>query len=290
MHETEDSDDEDFDDSENTANTEALEATEESMRSQMLESHAQGVAGMSLWFVTMQILIGVDNNPTQNEDEFDSSPLGRTLFDMLKQVMNPTPEIQECYTRIKKDIFHAFHMIPLPSSHGLRAVFLRTLRDHMMRWDPTIRAKVDKTCRRVFKISFEVMLLRNPHWIKKRTPRYIPRPSILVPAIQHVFNVFGNARDAVSGQPLFSKLAWQKANAVVDLAREGYLSDLDDVVVYEKAGIDQYELDLWNSIRGTNKLEGGPHGDIYRKFAALHGELYPKVIFWYLILQQLRHA
>ena len=26
-------------------------------------------------------------------------------------------------------------------------------------------------------------------------------------------------------------------------------------------------------VRGTNKVEGGPHGDIYRKFGALHGEL-----------------
>jgi hypothetical protein len=210
-----------------------------------------------------------------NEDEFDSSPLGRTLFTMLNQVLNPPTEGHECYTRIKKDIFHAFHMIPLSASHGLRAVFLRTLRDHMMRWDPAIRAKVDKICRKVFKISFDVMLLRNPQWIKKRTPRYIPPPSILVPAIEHVFNVFGNARDAESGQPLFNNVAQQKAQAILELAREGYLSDPDGVVLYEKAGVDQNDLDLWHSKRGTNKLEGGPHGDIYRKFAALHGKFNP---------------
>ncbi|KAJ7479110.1 hypothetical protein FB451DRAFT_1172230 [Mycena latifolia] len=204
------------------------------------------------------------------EDEFDSSPLGRGLWDVLNRVMNSPADFQECYTRIKKDIFHAFHMIPLSSSHGLRAVFLRTLRDHLMRWDPIIRARVDETCRKVFKIGFDLMLLRNPRYIKERTPRYVPPPSVLVPAIQHVYNIFGNARDAESGQPLFNKTAWQKANAVLELAREGYLSDPAGVVLYEKAGIDENGLQKWKCKRGTNKLEGGPHGDIYRKFGALH--------------------
>ncbi|KAJ6626312.1 hypothetical protein B0H10DRAFT_2211200 [Mycena sp. CBHHK59/15] len=114
------------------------------------------------------------------------------------------------------------------------------------------------------------MLLRNPRWIKRHTPRYVPPPSVLVPAIQHVFNVFGNACDAESGQPLFNKTAWQKANAVLELAREGYLSDIPGVTVYDKAGVDKYGLNLYESRRGTNDLEGGPHSDIYRKFGALH--------------------
>lgn len=173
-----------------------------------------------------------------------------------------------CYTRIKKEIFHTFHMIPVSSSHGLRALFLRTLRDHMMRWDPVIRAVVDETCRKVFKIGFDVMLLRNPRFIREGTPRYVPPPSVLVPAIELMFNVFGDARDAESGQPLFNKTAWQKGDTVIDLAQEEYLSDPAGVVLYEKAGVDQYGLQKWKCRRGTNKVEGGPHGDIYRKFGA----------------------
>ncbi|KAJ7433194.1 hypothetical protein FB451DRAFT_1380474 [Mycena latifolia] len=114
------------------------------------------------------------------------------------------------------------------------------------------------------------MFLRNPRYIKERTLRYVPPPSVLVPVIQHVYNIFGNARDAESGQPLFNKTAWQKANAVLELAWEGYLSDPAGVVLYEKAGIDENGLQKWKCKRGTNKLEGGPHGDIYRKFGALH--------------------
>ncbi|KAF7373009.1 3'-5' exonuclease domain-containing protein [Mycena sanguinolenta] len=163
-------------------------------------------------------------------------------------------------------------MIPIPA-HGLRAIFFRTLRDHIMRWDPILRQIVDETCRRVFNVTFDVMLIRDPRWIQERVPRYVPPPSVLVPAIQHVYNVFANALDAESGLPLFNILAQEKADAVLELAREGYLSDLEGVVLYEKAGVDEYGLQKWKCLRGTNKLEGGPHGDIYRKFGALHGRV-----------------
>ncbi|PBK83312.1 hypothetical protein ARMGADRAFT_1089425 [Armillaria gallica] len=35
-------------------------------------------------------------------------------------------------------------------------------------------------------------------------------------------------------------------------------------------GVDQYGLQKWVCLHGTNKVEGGPHGDIYHKFGALH--------------------
>ena len=95
---------------------------------------------------------------------------------------------------------------------------------------------------------------------------------MVVPAIQHVYNMFGNALDAKTGQPLFSKQAWGKANAVLELAHQGYLSDIDGVVLYEQAGVNQHGLWLWKCFCGTIMVEGGPHVDIYCKFGALHGE------------------
>jgi hypothetical protein len=187
-------------------------------------------------------------------------------------MINAPAKAGDEYTRIKKDIFHAFQMIPLPINHGHRSGFLSSLRDHLMRWDPATRAVVDKTCKKVYNINFDEMLLRNPRYIQARTPRYVPAPSILVPAIEHVFNMYGNALDAKTNTPLFSKQAWKKANAVLELARQGYLSDLEGVVLYERAGMDKHGLQLWKCLRGTNKVEGGPHGDIYRKFGALNGK------------------
>ena len=129
-------------------------------------------------------------------------------------------------------------MIPISVQHPLRGPFLTALRDHLMRWDPEIKARVDATCRRVFKLSFEQMLRKNPRFIAARTPRFVPEPSVLVPAISQVFETYGDAIDAKTGQPLFSKAAWQKGNAVFELAKEGYLSDIKGLCMYEKSGVD----------------------------------------------------
>jgi CRISPR-associated Cas5-like protein len=200
--------------------------------------------------------------PTATDSEF---------LTLLRRIIESPPTTDEEFTLLKKDIFHAFHMIPISVNHGLREAFLRALRDHLMRWDPSIRTIVDEACQKFFKLSFDQMLVRNPRFIAARTPRYVPPPSVIVPAIQHVYRTFGNAPDAKTGLPLFSPQAWLKANAVLELAREGYLSDAKGVVLYEKAGIDKYGLQKYKCLRGTNKVEGGPHGDIYRKFGALHG-------------------
>lgn len=200
----------------------------------------------------------------------DTQPEPEIIGTLRSLVQNP-PDEEFIFTKIKKDIFHAFHMIPIPVQHPLRGAFLTALRDHLMRWDPDIKAQVDATCRKVFKLTFEQMLRKNPRFIAARTPRFVPEPSVLVPAISQVFQTYGNAIDAKTSQPLFSKAAWQKANAVLDLAKEGYLSDIKGLRMYEKSGIDRFGLQKWKCLRGTNKVEGGPHGDIYRKFGAMTG-------------------
>lgn len=55
-------------------------------------------------------------------------------------------------------------------------------------------------------------------------------------------------------------------------------------MLYEKAGVDQYGLQLYVCTCGTNKVEGGPHGDIYRKFGALHGLCFQFVFYSMLIV------
>ena len=140
-----------------------------------------------------------------------------------------------------------------------------------MCWDPDCRSVVDNTCRTVFGLTFDQMLVRNPRFIIERTPRFVFSPSVLVPAISHIFTTFGNALDAKTGVPLFTKQAWEKSKAVLELARQGYLSDNPGIVLYEKAGVDKYGLQKWKCLRGTNNVEGGPHGDIYWKFGALNG-------------------
>ena len=194
-----------------------------------------------------------------------------TITRTLHKIIESPSDVGHEYTLVKKDIFHAFHMIPTAVNHGARPPFLRAMRDHLMRWDPVIRATVDETCRKVFKLSFDQMLLQNPRFIAERTPRHVPAPSILVPALRLVFDTFGNALDVKTNLPLFNAEAHRKANTVLELARQGYLSDIEGVSLYERAGVDKYGLQKWKCLQGINNVEGGPHGDIYRKFGALHG-------------------
>ncbi|KAJ6631371.1 hypothetical protein B0H10DRAFT_1938265 [Mycena sp. CBHHK59/15] len=203
-----------------------LEADSETLKRRMLEAHGTVSKGKQR--------AQPDEFP---EDEFDSSPLGKGLLEILHKLAESPADIDALYTRIKKDIFHAFHMIPIPA-HGLQVTGGHAY--------------------------------PRPQIIKEHVPRYVPPPSVLVPAIQHVYDAFGNALDAETGQPLFDKKAWAKANAVLELAREGYLSDIPGVLVYERAGVDEYGLWKWICRRGSNKLEGGPHSDIFRKFGALN--------------------
>ena len=197
----------------------------------------------------------------------------------LQKIVNSLPADKDCeYTWIKKDIFHAFHMLPIPINHGARPAFLRALQDHILRWDPVAKKAVDEVCRRQFNLTFDQMLVRNPRFIAERTPRYVPPPSILVPAIEHVYKMFKDAIDAKTRVPLFTEAFSAKADAVLELGRQGYLSDVVDIPMYERAGVDKYGLQTWKCVRGTNKVEGGPHGDIYRKFGALHGDYFQAFI------------
>ncbi|KAF9029948.1 hypothetical protein BDZ89DRAFT_1132736 [Hymenopellis radicata] len=227
----------------------------------MLEAHAE------------QVRRGQATPDRRGEDAFSES-LGLTDFERflsdLEEIIASPPDADLVYQKVKKDIFHTFNMIPTSVHHGLRPGFLRALRDHLMRWDPNIRELVHEVCQQNFNCSFETMLARNPRWIADRCPRHIPAPSILVRALEFVFGVFGHGTNARSGDPLFNHTAWQKAHAVLQLAREGYLSDNEGVILYEEAGVDQYGLRKYDCSRGTNKVEGGPHADIYRKFGALH--------------------
>ena len=89
-----------------------------------------------------------ESHTTTVEHDLESHALKQ-----LKNIVESPPDSHEEYTRIKKDIFHAFHMLPIPVNHGSRPAFLRALRDHLMRWDPVARSEVDKVCRKHFDVT-----------------------------------------------------------------------------------------------------------------------------------------
>ena len=122
----------------------------------------------------------------------------------LQEIIDSPPDAHTTYTRIKKDIFHVFYSLPISRTHGAAAPFYCTLQNHIMRFDHESRKKVDSVCRKSFNLSFDQMLERSPRWVAERTPCYIPPPSVLVIAIQHVYAMFADAKDARTGDVLFT--------------------------------------------------------------------------------------
>ena len=96
-----------------------------------------------------------DVDGTWTEDIATFSDPFSILREMVESSANPVEE----FTRIKKDLFHAFHMIPIPVNHAHRAGFLCTLQDHLMCWDPTAQAAADKICKTVYGVTFNEMLI-----------------------------------------------------------------------------------------------------------------------------------
>ncbi|KAK0472637.1 hypothetical protein IW261DRAFT_1570727 [Armillaria novae-zelandiae] len=77
----------------------------------------------------------------KNTDDSGLSKLpGLELF---HQIVQSPPDSQSTYQTIKKDIFHAFQMIPTPRHHGARPQFLHSMHDHLLQWDPLICERVD---------------------------------------------------------------------------------------------------------------------------------------------------
>ncbi|KAJ7468909.1 hypothetical protein B0H11DRAFT_2284053 [Mycena galericulata] len=153
------------------------EELNENMHISMLEAHAA---------------VSIGKRKEQDSQTDTLSDADTDIVQTLRKIIDsespssPEPKL----TRLKKDLFHAFHMLAL-NDHGLRAQFCADLRDHLMRWDPVSRKSVDEVCRKYFGITFEVMLARNPDYIKRRTPRYVPPPRIIVQAIEHIFKGLG---------------------------------------------------------------------------------------------------
>lgn len=183
--------------------------------------------------------------------------------------LNINPSGTPILGRIKKDIFHAMQMIEISKSHGLRKKFYVAMRDTIFKWDKAIYEALSSKCFEIFKVPLATMIARNFRWVVQRCPRVVGDPAELAMALEKLFQEYGYKVDAKTNQPLFSPKAWKSAASVVDLARRGYLSDVPDVPMYEPAGADKHDIPLYKCVRGTNKLEGGPHGDIYRKFAPL---------------------
>ncbi len=163
-------------------------------------------------------------------------------------------------SRVLKDAFHLLDMIYISRVHGLRIPFAQAFRDAL--FIPNIKDKARiEVWLRTKNLKWEDMLRYKSAWLWRHCRRTIPPPEVLYPLVYDVLHTWGALKDAKTGLPLFNASAWQTAKNILDLVRNGYVSDPPGVTLYYCIGLDAEAngLPIYRCIRGTNMTEGGVH-------------------------------
>ncbi|KAJ3515878.1 hypothetical protein NLJ89_g1482 [Agrocybe chaxingu] len=184
-----------------------------------------------------------------------------------EEIMSSVPDRWDTvvHSRVIKDIFHVFNMLRLPKNHGLRKEFGRAFRDAVLlfvredflrisAWLPTLNPPVD----------FNQVFAARPKWMLKHCRRFIPPPDKLLPLVKELFSVFGPLKDATTRAPLFTQQQWHASKQILELIRQGFVSDPPGIPLYYVIGLDAKaaNLPIYRCARGTNFLEGGVHSHL----------------------------
>ncbi|KAF8989595.1 hypothetical protein BDZ89DRAFT_974680, partial [Hymenopellis radicata] len=135
---------------------------------------------------------------------------------------------------------------------GARKLPSESFPDHKSRIEIWLRSKG---------LKWDDMLRYKSKWLWRHCRRTIPPPETLYPLVHDVFHTWGSLKDAKTGAPLFNAAAWQKAKNILELIRNGYVSDPPGVPLYYCIGLDAQAggLPVYRCFRGTNMTEGGVH-------------------------------
>jgi hypothetical protein len=169
------------------------------------------------------------------------------------------------HSRVLKDVWHVFHMFYISATHGLRKQFTRELRDAIFIPDSTDKERINAWgANQTPPCTYESLRNSSPEWLRRRCKHIVPPANILYPLVAKVFCTYGPILDPDSKKPLFSPDNWKIAKNVLDLIKNGYLSDPPGVALYTIIGIDKKAggLPMYRCARGTNSTEGGVHTHI----------------------------
>jgi hypothetical protein len=156
-------------------------------------------------------------------------------------------------------------MFYISATHALRKQFTRELRDAILIPDHDDKTRINAWgATQSPPCTYASLRNSSPEWLRKRCKHIVPPPDILYPLVANVFRTYGPLIDPDSKKPLFSPDNWKTAKNVLDLIKNGYLSDPPGVVLYTVIGIDMKAggLLIYRCARGTNATEGGVHTHI----------------------------
>ncbi len=110
--------------------------------------------------------------------------------------------------------------------------------------------------------------------LNQRIWRYIPKRQVLLKRLTVLFDGYKNMlcstkKKHSNRDHFFSEEARQMADRLLDTVRRGFLSDPPGIPLYYLMGKDNDGLNLYQTICGTNSVEGGVHMAVRRVFGSL---------------------
>jgi hypothetical protein len=211
--------------------------------------------------------IDFDADQEQNLTESSPDSAAETQSHTLDRLPRLPPLDSPIRSRVLGDIYHLMAMFKITVHHGLRRPFARDLRDALLLPDAADKAAVSNVLQKKM-MTYELAVRCKSEWVWQRVRRYIPPPEILLPRVKLVFQTYGPLCDAVTHQPLFNDVSWEKARCILENIRLGYYSDPPGVALYTAQGKDMDGLTLYKCLRGTNHVEGGVHQNIAKRFGS----------------------
>jgi len=184
-------------------------------------------------------------------------------YKALLHSLTAVPWPPEIRSGVLKDIFHVFHMIYIPKSHGLRVTFSQALRDAIFLPDLEDKKRIISylACRNP-PLTWDECLRSNPKFIKKHCKHVVPPPEQLYNLVSTVFKIYGPLKDAQSGLPLFSSNTWKTIKNILYTIKRGEISDPPGIAFYYCLGTSSNGLPHYRCWRGTNFTEGAVHRPI----------------------------
>ncbi|KAF8809042.1 hypothetical protein BYT27DRAFT_7095289 [Phlegmacium glaucopus] len=179
-------------------------------------------------------------------------------------VLGPIPDQwnTRILSRVLNDPFHLFNRIYISAVHSLRKEFARALRDALFVPDIKDKSRIAAWgATQKPPLSFDDLVCARPAWVWKHCKRVILPPQALYPLVESVFRTYGPLKDAKTSMPLFNPTAWRVAKNILNLIRDGYVSDPPGIPLYAQIGIDNTNggLPIYRCSRGTTFTEGGVH-------------------------------
>lgn len=178
------------------------------------------------------------------------------------------PDIQSDFvirSRVLKDPFHIFNMFYISATHPLRVRFVQELRDALFIPDQANKDQINAWgATQSPRQTYEQLRNQDSLWVSQRCKHIIPAPEKLYPLVSRVFRTYGPMIDPTSKKPLFSLDNWKTAKNILDLIRNGFVSDPPGIALYTMIGLDKKNggLPRYRCSHGTNATEGGVHKHI----------------------------